>query len=92
MAEPAATAEPGIADREADFVPSLRLGLSRWSGLDEENSTLTLSEVARTTGLAQGAARRSLLTLVDLGYVRVEGRLFASVRTSSSWAVPICPA
>jgi IclR family pca regulon transcriptional regulator len=37
---------------------------------------LTLSEVANATGLARAAARRFLLTLVDLGYMRLEGRLF----------------
>ncbi|MHB1929479.1 MAG: IclR family transcriptional regulator domain-containing protein [Acidimicrobiales bacterium] len=38
---------------------------------------MTLSEVARSTGLTRAAARRFLLTLVDLGYVRTDGRVFA---------------
>lgn len=37
----------------------------------------TLSDVARQTGLARAAARRFLLTLRDLGYVRVEERRFS---------------
>ena len=32
--------------------------------------------MARSTGLARAAARRFLLTLVDLGYIRVDGRQF----------------
>jgi IclR family pca regulon transcriptional regulator len=37
---------------------------------------LTLSDVARQTGLTRAAARRFLLTLVDLGYVRSDDRRF----------------
>ena len=37
---------------------------------------LTLAEVARATGLTRAAARRFLLTLEDLGYVRSEDRRF----------------
>jgi IclR family pca regulon transcriptional regulator len=40
-------------------------------------SELTLSEVARSIGITRAAARRSLLTLVHLGYVRTDGRIFA---------------
>ena len=64
------------AARETDFVQSLERGLAVIQAFDEDNTALTLSEVARTTGLARGAARRFLRTLVDLGYVRFEGRLF----------------
>jgi IclR family pca regulon transcriptional regulator len=63
-------------DREADFVQSLQRGLSVIRAFAADEPTLTLSEVAAATGLARAAARRVLLTLVDLGYVRVEGRLF----------------
>ncbi len=37
---------------------------------------LTLADVARATGLTRAAARRFLLTLEDLGYVRSEDRRF----------------
>src|SRR5690606_15416319 len=36
----------------------------------------TLSEVAERTGLTRAGARRILLTLLSLGYVSMEGRLF----------------
>ncbi len=63
-------------DREADFVQSLQRGLTVIRAFAADEPALTLSEVANATGLARAAARRFLLTLVDLGYVRVEGRMF----------------
>jgi IclR family pca regulon transcriptional regulator len=59
------------------FVQSLDRGLAVIRAFDAERPELTLSEVARTTGLTRAAARRFLLTLVELGYVRTDGRLFA---------------
>lgn len=67
-------AEPRV--REDHFVQSLQRGLSVITAFGPENPELTLSEVARRTGLTRAAARRFLLTLVDLGYVRSDGRLF----------------
>jgi len=69
-------AAAGLADRETDFVQSLQRGLAVIRAFDADNPALTLSDVARATGLARAAARRFLLTLVDLGYIRVEGRQF----------------
>ena len=63
--------------RGSDFVQSLERGLAVIKAFDSTNPELTLSEVAREAGLTRAAARRFLLTLIDLGYVRVEGRLFA---------------
>ena len=59
-----------------DFVQSLRRGLAVIRAFDDDHPALTLSEVAKATGLARAAARRFLLTLVDLGYMRVDGRVF----------------
>jgi IclR family pca regulon transcriptional regulator len=78
MSEP--TAEPVPApsrDSAGEFVQSLDRGLAVIRAFDAEHPQLTLSEVARTTGLTRAAARRFLLTLVELGYVRTDGRLFA---------------
>src|SRR5262249_8407382 len=69
-------AATGLAERETDFVQSLQRGLAVIRAFDADNPTLTLSDVARATGLARAAARRFLLTLVDLGYIRVDGRQF----------------
>src|SRR5213082_2525906 len=61
--------------RNSDFVQSLERGLSVIRAFDAEHRELALSDVARATGLTRAAARRFLLTLVDLGYVHVaEGR------------------
>jgi IclR family transcriptional regulator, pca regulon regulatory protein len=61
----------------ADFVQSLARGLAVIRAFDADHPELTLSDVARITGLTRAAARRFLHTLVELGYVRCHGRLFA---------------
>jgi len=58
-------------------VQSLDRGLAVVRAFDAEHHELTLSDVARVTGLTRAAARRFLHTLVALGYVRTDGRLFA---------------
>src|SRR3954469_6925006 len=63
-------------ERESYFVQSLERGLAVIRAFDAEHPELTLSDVARSTGLTRAAARRFLLTLCDLGYVRSDGRLF----------------
>ncbi|QYX76211.1 IclR family transcriptional regulator domain-containing protein [Streptomyces akebiae] len=64
------------AAREPHFVRSFERGLAVIRAFDAEHPALTLSEVARTCELTRAAARRFLLTLVDLGYVHTDGRLF----------------
>ena len=63
--------------RDGNFVQSLDRGLAVIRAFDAEHPRLQLSEVARATGLTRAAARRFLLTLVQLGYVRVDGREFS---------------
>src|SRR4051812_30633825 len=63
--------------REPHFVQSLERGLAVIRAFDAHHRELTLSEVARATDLTRAAARRFLLTLADLGYVRTDGRRFA---------------
>ena len=65
------------AARGSDFVQSLERGLAVIRAFDWTRPQLTLSDVARVTGLTRAAARRFLLTLIDLGYVRSDGRLFS---------------
>jgi IclR family pca regulon transcriptional regulator len=65
------------ADRDADFVQSLERGLSVICAFDRNNTELTLSEVAAATGVTRATARRFLLTLARLGYVRTDGRFFS---------------
>lgn len=58
------------------FVQSLERGLAVVRAFSADRPEMTLSEVARETGLTRAAARRFLLTLVDLHYVHTDGRLF----------------
>jgi IclR family pca regulon transcriptional regulator len=44
---------------------------------DAEHPALTLSDVARTIGMNRASVRRFLHTLVELGYLSVNGRLFS---------------
>ncbi|HEV7898568.1 MAG TPA: IclR family transcriptional regulator [Planosporangium sp.] len=63
--------------RDSDFVQSIERGLAVIRVFDADNPELTLSEVAKATGLARAAARRFLHTLVQLGYMRTDGRRFS---------------
>lgn len=63
--------------RGAHHVQSLERGLAVIKAFDAQHPQLTLSEVARQTGLTRAAARRFLLTLADLGYVRTDGKHFS---------------
>ncbi len=65
------------ADRPAHFVQSLERGLAVIKAFDHSRPQLTLAEVAKATGLDRAAARRFLLTLVDLGYMSCDGRLYS---------------
>jgi len=60
-----------------DFVEALARGLDVLCGFDEQHRTMTLTEVAEASGLARPTARRLLLTLQELGYVRTEGSSYA---------------
>jgi IclR family transcriptional regulator, pca regulon regulatory protein len=56
---------------------SLERGIAVIQVFSRERSALTLSEVARLTGITRATARRILLTLEDVGHVRSDGRLFS---------------
>lgn len=59
------------------FVQSFARGLAVITAFDAEHPELTLSDVARRASLPRAAARRFLLTLETIGYVRSDGRTFA---------------
>ena len=63
-------------ERAGEFVQSLERGLAVIRAFSPERTRLTLSDVARETGLSRAAARRFLHTLVELGYVATDGREF----------------
>jgi IclR family pca regulon transcriptional regulator len=58
------------------YVQSLDRGLAVICCFSADQPRLTLSEVARLTGVSRAAARRSLITLQTLGYVGSDGRQF----------------
>jgi IclR family pca regulon transcriptional regulator len=60
-----------------DYVQSLARGLSVLKSFNADNQAQTLSDVARATDLTRAAARRFLLTLAHLGYVRTDGKNFS---------------
>jgi IclR family pca regulon transcriptional regulator len=53
-----------------DFVEALARGLDILSGFDAGHRRMTLTEVATAAGLARPTARRLLLTLEEIGFVR----------------------
>lgn len=59
------------------YVQSFARGLEVIRSFGAAAPRQTLTEVAEATGMTRAGARRILLTLQTLGYVRVEGRLFA---------------
>ncbi len=74
------TSDPNDAHESSvassDYVQSLARGLSVIKAFGAEHPRQTLSDVARATGLTRATARRFLLTLVELGYVRTDGSRF----------------
>jgi IclR family pca regulon transcriptional regulator len=59
------------------YVQSLARGLSVITAFDADHPEMPLTEVAERTGLSRATTRRFLLTLVELGFVRTDGRQFA---------------
>lgn len=60
----------------ADFVEALAKGLAVLESFDAAHPDMTLSDIARRTGVSPAAARRSLITLQTLGYVGQNGKRF----------------
>jgi IclR family pca regulon transcriptional regulator len=57
-------------------VQSLERGLAVIRAFDADHDRMTLSDVARRTGLTRATARRFLHTLVQLDYMQTDGRHF----------------
>ncbi len=65
-----------VVGPSSDYVQSLARGLAVIRAFDADHPRRTLSEVARHTELTRATARRFLLTLAELGYVRTDGSVF----------------
>lgn len=59
-----------------NYVNSLEKGLAVLTCFGRQHSRLTLSQVARLTDVSPASARRSLLTLQELGYLASDGKYF----------------
>lgn len=70
------TKKDEAVERPAEFVEGLAKGLSILECFDAEHPEMTLSVVARRVGLSPAAARRSLITLMTLGYVGQRDKRF----------------
>lgn len=68
--------------QDKNFVVSLQKGLDVLTCFGRQNGRLTVSAVARLTGVSPASARRSLLTLQTLGYLDSDGKNF--------WMLPRC--
>jgi IclR family transcriptional regulator, pca regulon regulatory protein len=60
-----------------DFVGSVKHALDVLRAFDGDHFQMTLSEVSERTGLTRAGARRYLLTLEHLAYIRKDERLFS---------------
>lgn len=74
MTEAALAGPPQASDQ---YVQSLARGLAVIRAFDAIHPVMTLTEVAARTNLTRATARRFLHTLVELGYVRTDGKTFA---------------
>jgi len=63
-------------DNPRDFVTALARGLAVIQAFGADSPEMTLSEIARRTSMSAATARRSLITLEQLGYVRRHERRF----------------
>lgn len=68
---------PARPDTGPDFIEALARGLDVIRAFQPRRPVMPLSEVAAATGLARPTARRILLTLAELGYVRQSESGFA---------------
>lgn len=62
--------------KDKDHIAGLAKGLQILSSFNGAYTRLTLSQAARLVGITPAAARRSLLTLCDQGYVATDGKYF----------------
>ena len=67
---------PVAAERNKDRMGGLAKGLRLLEGFDAAHARLTVTEAARAAQLSPASARRCLLTLCELGYLRSDGKWF----------------
>ena len=71
------TPEEVAEGNDRDYVNSLARGLEVISSFTRTRPKMTLSEIARATGMTRATVRRFLLTLVREGYAEKDEKLFS---------------
>ena len=66
-----------VKERDMAMVASLGKGLAVVECFDHARPRLSITEVAKLTGLERATARRFLLTLSKLGYANYDGKFFS---------------
>ncbi len=64
------------ATESRDFLETLARGLRVLEIFNQDRKQLTLSDIAKLVDLSRASVRRTLHTLVQLGYAEIDGRLF----------------
>jgi IclR family pca regulon transcriptional regulator len=77
MAEQGSPEEFEDFEDSRDYVQSLARGLAVMRVFDAEHTQLSLAEIAHRSKLSRAVARRLVLTLHHLGYMRAHGRGYA---------------
>lgn len=70
------TPEPASSMDRKDWIAGLEKGLSIIETFDAAHARQTAAQAGQRCGLTRTAARRYLLTLLHLGYVATDGKLF----------------
>src|SRR5215212_10088697 len=65
-----------VASAGPEFLEALARGLRVIEAFGRDRRQLTLSDAARVVDLPRASVRRTLHTLVQLGYAETDGRLF----------------
>lgn len=68
--------DSGAPGRPREFIQSLERGLAIIRAFGPAAPELSVGELAASTGLTRATTRRFLITLIQLGYVETDGRLF----------------
>jgi IclR family transcriptional regulator, pca regulon regulatory protein len=68
---------PGSNDTHDEVIQSLARGMEVLRAFGAASDRMTIAEAAKVTGLTRAGARRILLTLEKLGYVRSDGRHYS---------------
>lgn len=62
--------------KQTDFIGGLAKGLKVMEAFGSGQPGMTIAQMSEATGLDRATARRCLLTLVELGYARTDGKHF----------------